>query len=84
MLKNNCDNLRELQLSNLPQAVTDKIMMHISGLDHLRFLDVSFAHQITDGGLMNFNDKQLPIKQLFLNGLKQVSSVGLTSIIHSC
>jgi len=44
LLKNNSENLRELQLSNLPQAVTDKIMMHISGLDHLRFLDVSFAH----------------------------------------
>ncbi len=43
MLKNNGESLRELQLSNLPQAITDKIMMHISTLDHLRFLDVSFA-----------------------------------------
>lgn len=44
LLKNNSESLRELQFSNMQQAVTDKIMMHISGLDNLRFLDCSFAY----------------------------------------
>ena len=56
LIKNNKQTLRELQFSNLPLAVTDKILDHISGLESIRFLDISFAKQVTDGGLSHFHE----------------------------
>lgn len=33
---------------------------------------------------MSFHDKHIPIRRLFINGLKLVSSVGISHIIHCC
>ncbi len=33
---------------------------------------------------MSFHDKKIPIRRLFINGLKLVSAVGISHIIHSC
>ena len=54
----------------------------MSELEHLRFLDISFAKQVTDGGLAAFHDKHQPIRRLFINGLKLATSVGLSHIFH--
>jgi len=33
---------------------------------------------------MSFHDKHIPIRRLFINGLKAVSAVGISHIVHCC
>jgi hypothetical protein len=56
----------------------------LSEIQHLNFLDISFAKQITDDGLQFFKNKQLPIRKLFINGLERATNAGLIDIILSC
>ena len=50
----------------------------------LNFLDISYAVEVTDEGMMHFKDKTLPITKLFVNGLTGITGVGLQELINSC
>jgi len=39
---------------------------------------------VTDLGLVNFNEKQLPLKSIVVNGLSGVSSLGLSQLVGCC
>jgi len=51
---------------------------------YLTFLDISYADQVTDEGLASFREKEIPISKLMVNGLVNISSIGLHDIVSSC
>jgi hypothetical protein len=59
-------------------------MKGISKLKDLYFLDISYAKLVTDEGLANFSNKQLPIEHLCVNGVDKISSTGLGNIVSCC
>jgi len=60
-------------------------MRRIANLKNgLHFLDISFATEVTDEGLIYFKDKLFPLTKLFLNGLTGITSSGLSEVIHTC
>jgi len=59
-------------------------MQLLSSLQNLTFLDISFARLVTDGGLHAFSEQRLPLKRLFISGLKLASAAGLAHVVHSC
>ena len=57
-------------------------MKKIANLEsQVTFLDISFNTEITDEGLLAFNEKSLPLEKLYVNGLTQISHLGLNAII---
>jgi len=59
-------------------------MIRIANFEDLNFLDVSYAVNVTDAGLLAFKDKTIPISKLFVNGLTSITSAGLYEIINCC
>jgi Leucine Rich repeat len=59
-------------------------LVRIATLEHLTFLDISFAHHVTDHGLRAFKDKHFPISKLFINGLTGISSQGVADLVGTC
>lgn len=84
ILIDNNKQLRQIQMANIPQAVTDEVVVRIAHLESVTFLDISFASQVTDHSLASFKDKEHPITKLFINGLTGVSAVGVTDLINCC
>lgn len=84
MLRNNQATLQKIQLYNDTNAVDDTALRLISGCPNLSFLDVSFAKQITDAGLVHFSDKALPIDTLVVSGCTGMSSAGMTALLNCC
>jgi hypothetical protein len=84
MLKNNKKTLQQLQCSNIPNGITNLALDQIADIKNLTFLDISFAKNVTDEGLIFFREKLLPIKNLFVNGLISITSVGMIDLINSC
>ena len=64
--------------------MTNDTVKRMANYEHLTFLDISYATDVTDEGLNAFHGKTLPISQLYINGLTQVSNEGVTNIIASC
>ena len=58
--------------------------MRIATFENLTFLDISFAKNVTDEGLLHFRDKSLPISKLFVSGLTSISAIGLNDLIGCC
>lgn len=84
LVKNN-PQLEDLQLSGCHNAVDDVVMHKISSLNQLTFLDISYAKQLTDNGLICFKDKQSwGLQTLIINGVSGISSQGLGMLIQSC
>ena len=84
ILLDNNKSLSQVQLANNPIAVTDEIVIRLSHLENLKFLDISFANQVTDHSLASFKDKQFPIAKLFINGLTGITAAGLSELLNSC
>jgi len=60
-------------------------MRHITSLQKtLTFLDVSYAKKVTDEGCKHFEGKSMNMISIFVNGLSNISSVGLNMIVGSC
>lgn len=59
-------------------------MIKLSSFDCLTFLDVSYASNVTDHGMIAFREKSIPITKLFVNGLSAITSVGLGDLINCC
>ena len=84
ILLDNNKSLSQVQLANNPGAVIDEIVIRLSHLENLSFLDISFANQVTDHGLNSFKDKNFPITKLFINGLTGVSANGVADLVGTC
>lgn len=83
MIRNN-PNIEDLQLNGCYNAVDDTSMRLISGLEHLTFLDVSYAKKLTDKGLMNFNEKTVALQSIVMNDCSGITSLGMIALINSC
>ena len=53
-------------------------------MQHLDFLDLSYCKNITDAGLIHFQEKEVALTVLVLNGLTKVTSDGLAAVIGAC
>ena len=71
-------------MSNLPNAITDEVCNLVSEIENLTFLDISFATKITDTGLKFFVGKHRPIRQLYVNGLRNITAAGFVQLIETC
>lgn len=59
--------------------------MHIAKLQKtLTFLDISYCKQVTDAGFAHFEGKNYPLVSLIMNGLPNISSLGITTILSTC
>lgn len=76
--------LEEIQFSGCKNGVDDLVMAHVSNLNRLSFIDVSFCTQITDEGLKPFEGKKFDLVTIVVNGLPKISSVGLAQLLGSC
>ena len=76
--------LEEVQFSGCKNGVDDLVMAHMANLSRLTFIDVSFCTQITDEGLKPFEGKKFDLISIVVNGLPNISSVGLAHLIGSC
>ena len=68
----------------MPKAITNSIVDLISQAPNLNFLDISYANQVTDEGLLGFKERSIGIKKLFVNGLTGISAAGLSELINAC
>jgi hypothetical protein len=59
-------------------------MKALSQFTDLYFLDISYAKQVTDEGCANFADKTIPIEYLCVNGMDNITSIGLGNLINCC
>jgi hypothetical protein len=60
-------------------------MMQIAKLQRtLTFLDVSFCKQVTDAGFAHFDQKTYPLVSLIMNGLPEITSASLTTMLTTC
>ena len=59
-------------------------MRIISNMPNLVFIDISFAKQVTDAGLVHFSDKQLALHTISVSGCTSISSAGLTALLNCC
>lgn len=84
ILLDNNRGLKQVQCSNISNAINDEVVQRIAKLDGLTFLDMSYATQVTDHGMSYFKDKNLPISKLFVNGLTSISTHGLSDLLSSC
>jgi hypothetical protein len=53
-------------------------------LKDLEFLDISYCKKVTDVGMANFSGKTLPLSGIVVNGLYNISSLGLSQLIGCC
>ena len=53
-------------------------------MPELSFIDISFAKNVTDAGLVHFSDKTLPLNTLVISGCSSISSAGLTALLNCC
>jgi len=83
MLRKNAD-LSALQLSGCVHAVDDTNVRLMSNLANLNFLDLSYCKNVTDAGLIHFQDKEVALNVLVMNGMVKVTHIGLSAIITSC
>ena len=77
-------DLEKFSASRTPLAIDDGVVHQIAALENLKFLDLSYAHGITDEGLGVFKDRKRPFKSLRINCLEGVTSAGLKDIITAC
>lgn len=83
LLDNNL-KLQQIQASNIPRAIDDEVVRKITLLEGLKFLDISYASEVTDEGMIHFKDKLFPITKLILSGLTGITSAGLSYAISTC
>lgn len=78
-LDNNSKSLQRLSASNCIDAITDKSVEKLANIESvdLQFLDISYAKLLTDEGLNHFKGKTFPLTHLCVNGLTQVTGMGL-------
>ena len=76
--------LEKILLPGCSNAVNDHIMELISKKAKLTHLDISYCNHVTDKGLNCFSGKTIPLESLNLNGLRQVSSQGIATLVATC
>ena len=74
--------LRILKAAFCKYCINDKTLKYISSLDNLSVLDISYCSNVTDEGLIHFNTSKSILNELYLNGLENISSIGVTSIMN--
>lgn len=73
-----------MQASNVPNAISNEVLDLLAWTSNLTFLDISFAKNVTDDGLLHFKERTLPLKKLFINGMIGATGLGLGEVINSC
>lgn len=77
--------LSYLQLSGCTEGVNDEVLDMIANrlTTTLNFLDISYCKRVTDEGLAHFNNKEIPLESLFINGVNGISGSAVKQMLHS-
>jgi hypothetical protein len=81
--------MRKFLALNSRKAITGKVNFNLKDKsmkeiikygENLEFLDISYCTELTDEGFEGILEKELKIKDLFINGLIGITNVSLNAI----